>query len=211
MPMSKLFLFCFCLVSFTTGLAQKTPLSASEIKTFKEKAIARNSAITSIKSDFTQYKHLDFLTDDIVTKGQILYKAPELVKWAYTDPYQYSVIFKEGKMYIDDDGKKSNIDMSANALLEHLNTMMIQSVKGNMFSNNDFSIAYYKENKKYLLEFTPVDASLKNFLAVILIHFDAQDYEVTDLTFKEPSNDYTKVVLSNKVVNGSISDEAFIH
>ena len=60
-----------------------------------------------LESDFVQYKHLDFLENDIETSGKLAYKAPGLVKWEYTHPYQYSVIFKKDELLINDGGTKS--------------------------------------------------------------------------------------------------------
>ena len=38
------------------------------------KTSVKNRPITS---DFTQYKHLDFLSDDIESKGKLAFKAPD--------------------------------------------------------------------------------------------------------------------------------------
>jgi len=53
------------------------------------KSVVKQQAKTTktITSAFTQYKHMDFLSNDIITKGNLHFKAPNLVKWSYTDPF----------------------------------------------------------------------------------------------------------------------------
>lgn len=52
--------------------AQETAMNASEIAAFKEKVIASAKATKTIKTDFVQYKHLDFLANDVKTSGNMV-------------------------------------------------------------------------------------------------------------------------------------------
>ncbi|HBC05129.1 MAG TPA: cell envelope biogenesis protein LolA, partial [Aequorivita sp.] len=56
--------------------AQETAMNASEIVAFKEKVIVSAKTTKTIKTDFVQYKHLDFLSDDVKTSGKMVFKAP---------------------------------------------------------------------------------------------------------------------------------------
>src|SRR5690554_1698450 len=111
-------------------IAQETPMSASEISVFKEKVSAVAGKTETIKSDFVQYKHLDFLTSDVKTSGKMMFKAPDLVRWEYTDPYQYSVVFNENQLLINDGGTKSKVDIGNSKLFRKLNELIVNSVKG---------------------------------------------------------------------------------
>ena len=111
---------------------------------FKRKSENTSSKTKTITSDFVQYKHLDFLANDIITKGNLAFKTPDLVKWAYVEPFVYSVIFKNENLYINDEGQKSDVNLSSSKLFKQLNKLIVNSVKGDMFDENEFDIAYFK-------------------------------------------------------------------
>ena len=50
--------------------AQNT-LKPSEAEALKAKVKTKANTTTTISSNFTQYKHLDFLSNDIITKGDL--------------------------------------------------------------------------------------------------------------------------------------------
>ncbi|MFC5194381.1 outer membrane lipoprotein carrier protein LolA [Bizionia hallyeonensis] len=176
------------------------------------KSVVKQQAKTTktITSAFTQYKHMDFLSNDIITKGNLHFKAPNLVKWSYTDPFVYSVIFKDNKLYINDEGKKSDIDMSSSKLFKQLNSLIINSIKGDMFDAEEFHIEYYKSGNNSLVYFKPKDKKSASFIEVFQLTFNAQgDVEIVKMV--EPSGDYTRIVFSNKVLNNPVSDALFNH
>ena len=96
MKIKKLALFLFFLVA-PTIFAQEQRMSAAEIKIFKQTIVNETTIIKSIKTDFIQFKHLDFLSKDIETSGKMVFKSPNLLNWQYTTPYQYSIVFKSNK------------------------------------------------------------------------------------------------------------------
>ena len=126
--MRKLITLIFIFGLLLSSVAQEKSMSKSEIQTFKENVKASAKSITTIKSDFTQYKHLDILSNDIETNGHMVFKSPNLVKWQYTKPFSYSVIFKEDQLLINDDGTKSNVDIGSSKLFKNLNELIISSI-----------------------------------------------------------------------------------
>ncbi|MBQ0741119.1 outer membrane lipoprotein carrier protein LolA, partial [Aquimarina celericrescens] len=82
-------------------------MSIAEINALKEKVKTHAIETKTISSDFTQYKHLDFLSNDIITTGKLAFKTPNMVKWEYIKPFKYSVIFKNETLYINDEGNKN--------------------------------------------------------------------------------------------------------
>ena len=87
----------------------QTKMNTEEANTLKTLVKKRAATTKTILSDFTQSKHLDFLDNDIITKGQLAFTSPNNIKWSYIDPFKYSVIFKNETLYINDEGNKSNV------------------------------------------------------------------------------------------------------
>ncbi|WP_252723221.1 LolA family protein [Pseudotamlana agarivorans] len=178
---------------------------ASNLK-LKVKTLAND--VQSISSDFTQYKHLDFLDNDIKSAGKLAFKAPDLVKWGYETPFKYAIIFKENKIYINDEGNKSNIDIGRSKLFKQLNSLIISSVKGDMFDEEKFTINYYKIDNTSVVHFSPKDEKLAKFIKTFHIKFN-EAADVVEVKMIESSEDYTKIIFTNKVLNQPIDEAVF--
>lgn len=203
-----LFLLVFVLIGGSIS-AQEIAMSASEISAFKQKVITTAKSTNSIKADFVQFKHLDFLANDVKTSGKMVFKAPNLIKWEYTNPYQYSVIFKEDKLLINDGGTKSKVDIGNSNLFKKLNKLIVNSVKGNMFNDADFTVSFYKVSKYYKAVFVPNDKKIANYIASFELLFNKDDAQVREVKMIEPSKDFTRIIFSNRVLNSKINDSVF--
>ena len=196
------------LVSFTTTQAQ-TKLSSTEALTLKNKVIEVSKNTNTIVNDFKQSKHLSFLAKDIISYGKLVFKAPNLIKWEYQKPFKYSVIFKDNQLFINDDGTKSDIDLSANKAFKNLNNLIIQSVKGDMFDEEKFVITYFKHKANYLVRFTSMDKSLKSFIKEFELIFDSKSFHVLSIKMIESSEDFTIIEFLNQKINKLVADAIF--
>ncbi|MBQ4821346.1 outer membrane lipoprotein carrier protein LolA [Aquimarina sp. MMG016] len=171
------------------------------------------SALNSktIVNTFTQLKHIDFLSNDIESKGDLYFKAPDVIKWSYTDPYEYSVIFKDKKLYINDAGKKSDVNLASNKVFKKLNDLIARSVSGDMLDDSQFTIEFYKKDNVYIAKLTPKDKTLSTMFKQIVLRFNKNDFLVSSVKLIEPSDDYTLIKFENKSVNQPIQDAVFIH
>lgn len=192
---------------FTTlFFAQETKMTTAEITKFKNAVEKEAKTIKSIKTDFIQYKHLDFLSKDIETSGKMTFKSPNLLNWQYTSPYQYSIVFKNNKVYINDQGKKSTVD---GKMFEKINKLIVGSVSGNMFDDKEFTISYFKTKEFYITKLVPKTSTIKKYIKEVELYFPINDSTVSQVKLIEPSNDYTKIVFKNKVINAKVDDSAF--
>lgn len=198
------FLFMMSLTLF----AQEQKLSASEIAAFKATVEKETKTIKSLKTDFIQYKHLDFLSKDIETSGKMYFKQPNLLNWQYTKPYQYSIVFKNNKVYINDQGNKSTVDAKSK-MFEKINKLIVGSVSGNMFDDKEFSIAYFKNKDSYIAKLTPKTATIKKYINQVDLYFPMNDATVSQVKLIEPSGDFTRIVFKNKQLNVKVDDSFF--
>ncbi len=190
------------------GFAQEQKMSNSEISNFKNEVTKETKNIKSLKTDFVQYKHMDFLSKDIETSGKMVFKAPNLLNWHYTKPYQYSIVFKNNKIYINDQGNKSTVDAKSK-MFEKINKLIVGSVSGNMFDDNEFTITYFKTKDYNIAKLFPKTATIKKYIKEVNLFFPENESTVSQVKLIEPSGDYTKIVFKNKQVNAKIDDSAF--
>ena len=96
-------------------------MSESEITTFKQSVAVASKSIKSLSTDFVQYKHMDFLSKDVVTSGKMIFVEPGMLQWQYEKPFNYSIIFKNGKILINNEGKKSTVDIDNSEMFRKIN------------------------------------------------------------------------------------------
>lgn len=186
----------------------QTKMTVSEASALKE-TVKQQAAVTqTITSDFTQYKHLDFLTNDIITSGKLNFKTPDWIKWEYIKPFEYVVLFKNETIFINDQGNKSKVDIGSSKLFKQLNHLIINSVKGDMFDDAEFDISYFKEKNNSLVYFKPKDLKFANYISEFQILFNLKG-EVMTVKMMEPSGDFTKIIFENRTINKNINDSVF--
>jgi outer membrane lipoprotein carrier protein len=203
-------LFLVVLIAHNSLLfAQESNMNNAEIADFKAKINETSKATNTIQSNFTQYKHLDFLSNDITTQGKMAFKVPNMVKWEYTEPFKYSIIFKDDKLIINDSGTKSNMDLGNSALFKKLNQLIVNSVKGNLFQDSDFTMSYFKSSNYYKVIFIPKDEKIKSYIASFILFFDKEQADVMEVKMVEPTNDYTRIVFTDRLINKPLDNEVF--
>lgn len=203
-----LFSFIFCSI-FLTVFGQEQDMSNSEIVAFKQAVNLVSKNTKTISTDFVQYKHLDFLSKDIETSGKMYFSIPNSLKWQYKKPYNYSIVFKNGKILIDDEGKKSAVNAGNSKIFSKINKLIIGSVNGDLFDDKEFTISFFKTKTNNITRLLPKDAALKKYIKQIELTFDKDDNTVVQIKLIESSDDYTKIVLKNKILNAKIEDAVF--
>ena len=206
----RLFILSFLFICGSTfKMFSQEKLTDAEQKIFKEKVQKTAQITKSIQSDFTQTKHLSVLNNAIVSEGLLIFKAPDLVKWEYTKPYKNIAIFKDDKLLVNNEGKKDEMDLSSNRMFRSLNTLIVNSIKGDMFDETQFEISYFKNGHDYLVKFIPKDKRLKKFIASFELKFDKDSAQVSEVKMMEPNEDFTLIVFKNKQLNATVSESVF--
>lgn len=207
--MKKILIIALCFFSVQLTWAQEVELSTTEAANLKAMVQKTASETESITSDFIQKKHLDFLSNDIETFGKMVYKTPNLIKWEYTEPYQYSVVFKEDKLHINDGGIKNDVNLKGNKMFQSLNDLMAKSMKGDMFDESEFKMAFFKKENNYLVRFEPIRKELNTYIKAFELTFAKENGDVLEVKMIEPSDDYTLLIFENKLMNVEVADEVF--
>ncbi|MBL4745641.1 MAG: outer membrane lipoprotein carrier protein LolA [Flavobacteriaceae bacterium] len=193
------------------GWSQQTALDSQKAMEVKKGVMRSAQATRTIVADFVQAKHLSFLSKDIISKGNLIFKDPNLIKWSYSTPFVYSVIFKENNLLINDAGKKSNIDLSSTKMFKQLNTLIAKSIKGDMFDEQKFDIQYFKTKNNYVVTFTSKEEAMHSFIKKFELTFDGKTYQVMKIKMIESPEDYTLITFTSLLVNKDVNDEVFTH
>src|SRR5690554_1720824 len=175
------YIVLFCTLFTFSLLAQETKLTAQELSAFKQRVEQETKSLKSIRTDFEQSKHMAFLSNDIQSKGKMYLRSDGSLKWEYTSPNVYSVIFKNNTILINDNGKKSTVSGEQD-MFKKINHLISGSVSGKLFDDKEFNM-----------------------------YFPQQDATVSKVKLIEPSGDFTLITFINKELNVQIDPSIFNH
>ena len=200
--------FVFFLILSGLSFAQ---MNSTEIKKLKENINSATSNLTSLQSDFTQTKHLDFMENDVKSSGKLYFKSKSKIRWEYTSPFHYYVIFNNEKMFVNDNGKKQETELSSSKLLKDLSKIMLGTVNGSgVLDETKFKISYLKTGNDYLAKMIPTDKTYKKYIQQIDLTFDGKSFLLKKIKTTEPSLDYTLIEFTNQKKNSSVDDAKFL-
>ncbi|MDT0294376.1 outer membrane lipoprotein carrier protein LolA [Mesonia ostreae] len=209
MPILK---FTFFVLFFTCFLSwSQQPLSKKEELDFLKQVRETSELTKTLKGTFLQTKQLSFLEKRIESTGDFYYQTPNLVKWEYKEPYLYSVIFKNGSLLINDNGKKQDVDLASNKLFEKLSDLIANSMNGKMLTDTDFSTSFFKNNGEIMARLIPQQKQLAEFFKAIELHFNENSFLVGKVKLIEQSGDFTLIELQNLQQNPSLDASVFTH
>jgi len=188
--------------------AQNSAMTGAEAKAFVTRISSETQQIKTLQSDFTQTKKMDFLDKNIVTYGKMSLKSPNMLSWKYTKPYQYSIVFKDNKIFINDQGKKSSVDAKSKTF-EKINKLIVGSSNGKMFNDPEFTVTYFKNGNYNIAKFIPKSAQLLKYIKQIELHFPKNETTVSQVNMTEASGDTTNILFKNTKINAPIPASEF--
>jgi len=187
-----------------------TYVAMKDVAGFKAKLNQKNQTINTLACDFVQEKSLSFMAQKVISKGTMKYKKPDMMKLEYTTPFQYIMSLYKGKVIIKDNGKVSKYDSKSNKVFKYVNDLMINAVQGNVADSKEFTIVFKENSKTYLMEMTPIDVTMKDYVSKVMVTVSKADYGVLKVEMTEKSGDYTLITFINRVYNTPLKDEEFL-
>ncbi len=169
-----------------------------------------SKALNSIDADFVQEKNLSVLSERIISKGHLMFKKENLLRWEYFTPSKYLIVINKEKVFIKDEKKTSKYDMNSNKVFKEINDIMISCVQGTIFKSSKFKTSYFENEKYYKLEMTPNTKNMKDSFKKINLYFDKTITSVSKIEMIETSEDFTLIEFLNKKLNAPISENSFI-
>jgi outer membrane lipoprotein-sorting protein len=210
--MNKIFIIILSLtLSFGISNGQEAGFKQVQDIAKAQKELAKLSENTqSIQSKFVQEKHLSFLTENIISKGEFYFQSPNKLRWEYSEPFEYIIVFNDKNIYIKDENKISTFDTESNKMFAEINNMMIGSIQGDLFTDSErFDVKYFENANQYLLELDPKLPEMKSMIKTIKIYIDKSDISVAKIKMIESSDDYTSIDFTDRELNQPIDNEKF--
>jgi outer membrane lipoprotein-sorting protein len=202
-------LLIFTIFSCSSLLAQ------SDFKPMKDQAAFRNkieqitNETQTIQCDFVQEKSLSFLNEKMVSKGKFYFKQTDKIRWEYDSPFSYIIVLNAGKLLIDDEGKKNEMDLSNNQTFKEINGLLSKTLQGDIFQKDDrFSKEVFENNAFVMVKLKPLTEAFKAYITEIKVFFDKKDMMVARVEMVE-GEDLTKIMFENRKININLPQNLF--
>ena len=170
-----------------------------------------SESANSLSSDFVQEKHISFLEEVVLTKGIFKFEKEDKIRWEYQEPYSYIVVLKDGKLLINDEGKKNKLDLAQNIMFKKISKMISKAMSGDVLEEQKEFTPVLEENQKlYKVTLTPQQKRIQNYLERIEVYFDKETCLVNSVVLREGEEDFTRINFINMKLNGSVNEEDFI-
>ncbi len=168
-----------------------------------------SSSLESIKSNFTQEKHLSMLEEVVLSKGKFLFKEEDNIRWEYNTPFEYTIIVSGGKFLIDNEGKINEFDIGSNPMFKQISNMIVMAVSGDFVDNDQFELEFFDNDEFYLAKLKSVNTQISQMLSGIYIYFDKESLNVSKVKFMEPGEDFTLIKFHEYQQNVNLNSSDF--
>lgn len=179
------------------------------VPAFQQALSRATSALQTIQSDFVQTKHLSLLADKITSKGKFYYRKEDKVRIEYTSPFQYLLVMNAGQILVKDEQKTSKINTRNSKTMQSVNRIMIDCMRGTVFSNTDFRVTAYEGGSNYLLSLVPANEAMRKMFKQIDVYLGKSGYDVDRLTMTEQGGDFTDMDFTHTQHNLPLNDALF--
>lgn len=176
---------------------------------FRQSLAKNTTGIQTIQSDFTQVKHLSLLADKITSKGKFYYRKEDKVRIEYTAPFRYLLVMNAGQIMVKDEQKTSRINTRNSRMMQSVNRIMVDCMRGSVFANPDFKVTAYENGSNYLLSLAPANDVMKKMFKQIDVYLAKSNFDVDRLTMTEQAGDYTDMNFTRTQHNAALNEALF--
>lgn len=161
---------------------------------------AGSREVERIACDFTETRHMQVLTDDIVREGRFDYRrlAHMVLDFASGDR-----IMMDGERFVmRTQGVETVARMNSNPMLRQLQTILDACLTGNLDRlRASGRMEIELTDRGYRLKLVPLARAAQRYVSRIVLLFDRSDMTLDELRLEQPSGDFTHYRFRNKRLN----------
>jgi len=203
------FILLFILISLTVSSQDLKESPVKDPSKVTEQINLASAKTNTITADFTQVKDMSFMEEKAISSGKFYFQKEKLLRWEYTDPFNYAIIISGDRIRIIDEGKIKDFDTGSNRMFLEISNVLTGMVNGTLLNSNQFTTIWYETPGYYKAELLPTGAMMKDYLTRIELKLSKSDYSVDELKMFEKSGDYTLITFRNKKLNETIPADIF--
>jgi len=166
------------------------------------------ATVTSVTAGFVQEKHMKILARPLVSRGVLLYKTPDSLRWEYTQPVKSVLVLHKGQIrrFVNKDGRVVEDAATGLQSMQVVVQQITQWLNGRFDENPAFS-ATLEPGPRIVM--TPREKSLARLIQRIELELSDQPAVIESVTIFESEDSYTRLVFQNVTLNTQLDDAAF--
>jgi len=165
-------------------------------------------AVTSVRAEFTQEKHMKILVRPLVSEGVLFFQSPNSLRWEYIHPVQSILLLHNGKTrrFVQKGGSFVE-DASANLQSMQVVVQEITQWLNGRFDDNPIFTARLEPGRKIVM--TPREASFSRLIQRIEIVLSDRAGAIKSVMIFESEDSFTKLDFKEIVLNRKLDDALF--
>ena len=168
---------------------------------------AAAGAVSSIRADFSQEKHLKILSRPLVSTGVLYYRRPLSLRWEYREPVKSVLLLHAGRVrrFVWDRDAFRETSGSGVDAVRFVAEEIPRWLQGRFDANPDFSVAL--QDTTIVLK--PKSAALAGVIERIELHLAQQPGVIDSVTVFEGPDSFTRFTFRNTQVNTELPEAVF--
>jgi outer membrane lipoprotein-sorting protein len=175
----------------------------NSMETFQKAA----GEIRSIKTDFTQEKHLPILAEPLISTGRFLFRAPDALRWEYTAPVKSILVAFKGKTRRIIQSVSGAPQSGQDAPFMDVVLKDISNWMTGKFDENPIFTVNPGERGTFAL--TPKNDTMAGIISKIELIPSERPGILSEVIVFESPDSYTRIRFQNTDINQAIADDAF--
>jgi outer membrane lipoprotein-sorting protein len=210
----KLFSILLVLLIFAIqflNAQNNNPLRQAEQQEVLNTITQKLSDVKNLKADFKQIRHMDILTEPLVSVGICYFEEPDKLRWELTRPYQSILIYNANDIakFNVADGKVEKLNLGAEDLMRGILKQIISWIQGDFDKAADIYDLKIFKGEKYKLVLTPKSDELTKSIQSIEMVFNADLQNISSVQINESGKNYIKIEFLNTMNNIDIDKLIF--
>ena len=167
--------------------------------------------VRTVQADFVQTRTVRILTRPIVSRGRLVYRRPDDLRWEYTSPIRSVLLLRGGSVerYIHrDEGivrdSSAKLDAMA-AVVREINIWL----SGDFSASKTFRPTLVRSDRAMNVELLPIDPSMRSIISRIELRLGKKAGTVERVVIDEGSEGATRIDFTGVRINEGVTDADF--
>jgi outer membrane lipoprotein-sorting protein len=165
-------------------------------------------AVTAVRADFTQEKHLPILKKPLISTGTFAYQVPGNLRWEYLQPVRSILLTHDGETsrFLESEGELVPDRSAGLAAMSVVMDQISVWLRGR-FDDNPMFASELAPGGKILL--TPTAEGMAKLIQRIELQLAAQPGAIDTVTIYEDENAFTRLIFQNLSLNPKLDEALF--
>jgi len=174
-----------------------------------ESYISHSENISSIKADFDQEKHTEFLEKPLLTKGLFYSDSEKRFRWEQNGAQPYVMIINDQDAFIFKNGAWETHDLERDRHLRYISELIASIINGQILRSEEYEMTFYGSELQYKVELVPKKERMKKYMSMVTLVLRRSDWLLDGLTIEDGSGNRTVLTFHDQISNAELASSLF--